>query len=239
MEILSKSNYKNRQFSFKSKNCPIKPFVIETSKGSLFVEEMKEEDFDNVISFLFEAMKNIIKKRPFLKKPYGKQKNEYKQNFKYRLVHCLKKEDGDNSTILIAKNSHGKVEALADLQSFDEIDILTKNGFKDSQTGYIQDCYVSSKFRNQGVGNLMVDKLLKTAEGFFSNIFLCSEIPAINFYKRAGFSEFDTSNPTIKKIVDYILSIRGDKDFVKPMLKTLTAENNWHLRMIDLIRNQK
>ncbi len=184
-------------------------------------------------------MKSVIKKRPFLKKPYGKQKNEYKQNFKYRLIHCLTKEDGCNSTILTAKNPHGKVEALADLQSFDEIDILTKNGFKDLKTGYIQDCYVFSGLRNQGVGNLMVDKLLKTAEGFFSNIFLCSENTAINFYKRVGFYELDTSNPDIKKVVDYILSIRGDKDFVKPMLKTLTSENNWHLRMINLINNLK
>ena len=238
MNNLSVNNYnrKNNQFSFKSKNCPINPFIIQTKKGHLFIEEMKREDLNKTSSFLFDSMKGLITKRDYLKKPYGKQKMEYKSYLKYLLIHCLEKADG-NSTILIAKDSHGKVKALTNLQHFDEIDVLMQNGFKDLNTGYIQDCYVAPKFRNQGIGKIMMDKILKTAEGHFFDIFVCSENPAVDFYKGKGFSSLDASNPIVQKVLSYILEIRGDKNYVTPMLKTLNFKNNWEQRMLVLMKN--
>lgn len=238
MNILSTSAYYNynEQFNFKSKNCPVKPFSIQTKNGLLTVEEMKMQDLNKTASFLFDSMKNLITKRIYLKKPSGINQFMYRKYLKNLLIHCFEKEDG-NSTILIAKDSKNKIKAITDLQSFDEIDVLAKNGFKDAQTGYIQDCYTATEYRNQGIGKIMLDKILATADGQFSDIFVCSENSSVNFYKKLGFSIIDTSSPIKQKVVNYILNIRCDKDFITPMLKTLTPENNWDLRMMDLIKD--
>lgn len=225
----------NKQFSFKSRNCPVAPFTIITTKGNLFVEEIKKRDLDKTLSFYLEVLLESVKSWEHLRNPSEEKRLKHMKYLKSFLTHCLEKEDG-NSTILIAKDASNNVKAITDLQYYDEVDFLSGNGFKDLKTGYIQNCYIAPEYRSQGIGQMMLGKTLKTAENHFTDIFLCSEHPAVNFYKKAGFSVLDTTNPLLKKIIDYILPIRGDGNYVTPMSKIIDPEKPWWDRMIKLIK---
>lgn len=229
------SNNQNRILSFGSKNCPIDPFTVQTTKGPLFVQEMPKRDLEKTASFSFDVALNSFKSWEQWKNCSKGEKVYFTKSIERLLKHNLAKKDG-NSTLLIAKDTKGDVKALFDLQSFDSIDFLHSNGFKDSKTAYIENCLVSAEYRSQGIGQKLIGKLLKTADNHFTDIFLCAENPAVNFYKRSGFSTLDTSNPAIKKISDFILSARIDRDDITLMSKSLNQADPWWARMVKLIK---
>lgn len=221
--------------SFKSINCPVSPFTITTAQGTLSIKEMQRKDLNKTVSFFLKVLPESVKSWEGLKNASTWEKQYYTKHLRSWLTHCIKKEDG-NSTVLIAKDEKEKVKALADLQYFDEIDALIHDGFKDLQTGHIQNCYISPEYRGQGLGKILLDKLLGTAEGHFTDIFLCSERPSINFYEKSGFSKMDGTDPVMKKVINYILSVRASQDTVIPMSKALDARSPWWLRMAELIK---
>ncbi len=221
---------------FKSKNYPLSPFTIKTQTGKkLFAQEMNICDLDNTLDFLLDVLLKSVKSWEHLRNPSQEAREMHLKYLKKFLTNCINKEDG-NSTILIAKDQEGKIKAFVDMQYFDEIDILAKDGFKDLKTGYIQNCYTDLEYRNQGVGKIMLNKILTTAQNYFTDVFLCSEIAAQRFYEKNGFSLLDKSNLTIKKVTDYILKIKNEENSVIPMSKSIDPDNPWWERMAKLLK---
>ena len=226
------NNNQNRILSFGSKNCPIEPFTIQTTKSPLFVEEMPNKDIWKTLNFEFDCLTTSVAAwEPY--KNCSKAHRSYFLSYLGKfLKHCRDKNDG-NSTILIAKDLNNDVKALFNLQSLDKSIIAEVD---DPKTAYINDCFVDAQYRSQGVGQKIIDKNLKTADGRFSDILLTADNKAINFYKRVGFSALDTTNPEIKKVSDYILNLRRDRDCLTLMSKSLNPADPWWARMVKLIK---
>lgn len=238
MKILSVYNYQaqsngKKQFlNFNSKNYPIKSFVVQTKKGPIFVEELSEIDKYKAAAFSLgyeletfpPAIKNLKSIRD------KKEKIRYFESIHRRI---LNKEDG-NSTILIGKDSKKRIVALVSMHNFDEFARLEEE-FMDTRTGYIEECILNAKYRGEGLGTVMLNEILKTADNHFTDIFLEANNRAVTFYTRAGFKPFNISNSIIRKVSDYILNNRGDRDLITLMSKSLDYLNPWWERIIRCI----
>lgn len=220
----------NNQVQFSSRNYPIAPFTIQTSSDPLFVEELSKADYHKAADFSFncglEAFPDWAEdwKNSTVKEKIARVKNGEKL-----YIEIMNKKDG-NSTVLVGKDPKNDIKALFSMQNFDEFRWL-KEKFKDVKTGFVEECMIDAKYRGQGIGKVIFDKILKSADGHFTDIFLEADNNAINFYTRAGFSPLDTSNPLIKKISDYILMHRKDRDLITLMSKSLDQSNPWWARI--------
>lgn len=234
MRILLTSGYqigsnKKQYLTFCSRNHPIEPFIVQTKKGPIFMEELSEIDKYKAAAFSFRyeletfpiAAKNL--------KGISDKKGKI-QYFEKIHSRILEKEDG-NSTILIGKNSKKRVVALVSMHSFDEFARLEEE-FLDLKTGYVEECILDAKYRGEGVGTTILNKILETADNHFTDIFLEANNKAVNFYTRAGFERFNVFLPIRKKIYDYILKNRGDRNLITLMTKTLDYSNPWWERII-------
>lgn len=222
--------------SFGSKNCPIKPFLIQTSKGPLSVMEMQQSDFIKTINFYFDCCVDSINDWKKLKNCSDTHRKYYLGHIGRFLKRSENKPDG-NTTILIAKDSANQVKALFDMQSFNESLVSNRKKFSDLKTGYVNDCLVDAEFRSQGVGAKMLNKLLKTADGHFTDVFLVAVNPqAAEFYKRLGFKHLDKSNIFISKLDEVFLSRWVDKRDLSSMVKPIDFQESWWKRLIPLIK---
>lgn len=225
----------NKTLSFGSKNCPVKPFAIQTQFGPLQVEELKTSDLTKAAKY---SVGSSVEAYESWRTPYEKLDKKGKKSWitfvKDRYIKILNKTDG-NSTILVAKNSKGKIKAIFTMQNFDEFK-NNAGGFADSKTGYIEECMTSSKYRGQGIGKIMINKLIETARGNFTDIVLEGENKALAFYGREGFKPLDLSNPSIKKISDFIMKARDDSYTFTVMNKTLDPSNPWWKRIAASIK---
>lgn len=217
-------------YSFGSKNCPIKPFKINTNNGVLFAKEISKKDLLDSGAFSFECALESLPfmqiQRDILSKDTFLIGNLYANFHKQTLA----KKDG-NSTILIAKDSNHKIKALFTIESFDEF-ARKENGFSDVRTGYIGECMIAPEFRRQGIGKILLDKILQTSKGYFSDIFLESSNESVGFYNKAGFEVLNTSISAIRKINNYILTNRSDRDYITLMSKSLDPKNPWWQRIV-------
>lgn len=226
---------RNSNLSFGSKNCPIDSFVIQTTNGPLYVEEMPEKDFAKSSVFAFDNVLNSFDSFAEVRKGPDKIKLALLQVIKKDLKHCIDKKNG-NSTVLIATDLNDNIRALFNLESFDNMAFAQESGFEEPRTAYIQHCLVDEKYRSQGVGQEVIHKLLKTADGNFTDVFLSAENKALNFYKRESFEPLDISNPTIKKVSEFLLTYRPDKPYITLMSKSLDNADPWWARMVKLIK---
>lgn len=232
MNILKTSNI-NTNCSFGSKNCPIESFTIQTKNGPLHVEELSKRGIYQAGAFTFNITVNSI---PVYEK-YRQMSNFYKlvniSVFADITSGILKKKDG-NSTILVAKDAKNKIRALFSMQNFDKLKDSKGKPF-DLKIGSIEDCLIDENYRNEGIGSILLNKLLKTANGYFTDIVLIANNRAVNFYKRAGFTPLDKSNPSIDKIKFNIPGFGINQEFVTLMSKSLVPSKSWWERAVTFI----
>lgn len=223
----------NNQLTFKSKNCPIEPFTIQTKFGPLRVEELSKKDIKKASNFAFYSNVEAFSdwqngynnandtQRDYLVKWYEKKHAD------------ILKRNGGNSTILVAKDSENNFKAFFSLLKFDE---FSDSKVVDAKTGHLDECMIDAKYRGQGIGRIILDKILTTANGNFTDVIGEADNNALDFYKRAGFYELDTSNPAVKKISDFILSGRHDRDLITLISKPIDASNPWWKRVAKQIK---
>lgn len=232
MKINNVSKSNNKVLKFGSRNNPIAPFVIQTSKGPLFASEIKQKDIPQTANFELDCLTKSVKAWM----TYYEDNPDYKEfiidYLSKALNRCKRKKDG-NSTVLIAKDVNNKVKSLFVVQSLDN-SVLKK--IRDPKTGYIDSCFVSEEYRYQGIGRMLINKLLETCKGVFSDIYLAADNAAVNFYEKTGFAPLDTKSPEIKKVSDYILNLRSDREFITIMSKSLDTGNPWYTRLAKIIK---
>jgi len=225
-----------KQVSFGSKNHPIEPFVIKTKKGPLFVEELSENDIPKAAKFEMDFYEKEFPIWGVSTK--NKSKAEIKRFLSYLAIRqksVLSNKEG-NGTVLVAKNFWGQVKALFQVEHFCALQSFMG---KDEKTAHVETCFIDGKYRSQGIGKILFEKLLETTKGRFTDIYLEAENKAVSFYKRAGFEPLDTSNPALKKISDCVLTHRPDRDEITLMSKTLDPANPWWKRVAKQLEHIK
>lgn len=231
--IINKINNKYNQ-TFGSENYPIRPFEIKTNVGNLAVQELSESDHKIAAIYILNFLKENF---PWWTN-YLKNMSDFNDSWILKWVMDTQitapSVKNSNTTILIGKNQHDEIKSFFSICNFDKSS-EAKGNIIDKKTGHIPFCLLSNEYRSQGAGRILLDKLLNTADGNFTDIFLEAENKAVNFYKRAGFLELDLTNPLINKISDYILSERQDRDTITLMSKSLDAANPWWKRIIKFL----
>lgn len=217
---------KNNNLSFGSRNYPIKPFKIQTKRGDLLVEELTEQDGWKAAKFAIDCTLNSIPPYTYGSNidPISKLINTALFKLSDKLT--LGKKDG-NSTIIVAKDSKGKIKAFISMSSIGKIRKCPKEAC--AKIGYGNDILVDRDYRNMGVGQVLSDKIMQAAKGHFTDIIIPANYGAINFHQRNGFEELDLSNPKIQKIIQYLPEI-GNENFIF-MSKSLTPQAPWWERL--------
>lgn len=220
----------SNNLSFKSRNCPIKPFTIETKHGPLYIAELAKKDQWKDAYF---TINNVITSIPPYK--YNPHLNFIDRlcgiiTTKYGKSDRLRKKDG-NSTILIAKDKQGKTRGTLTLESLKPIYDI-KFGKHNLGIGFVRDFFIDSKYRNQGIGAIMLDSILRTTKGQFSDVLLIANNDAVSFYKRNGFEIVDDSTYAVRKII--YSAAEGNLEYSTAMSKSIDGKNSWIERAIKI-----
>lgn len=230
MNIQPPLNTKN--LSFSSKNRPIPQFVVKTDYGPLFIKELPKADINKAGVFSFQCATEAFPWLSWCKDLPYEDKVDQVKNLIDSHRDTLAKPDG-NSTILIGKDPKGKIQALFSLESFDDL-TRVRYDFEDAKIGYIHECMVASKYRSQGLGKVLLDKLLEAGKGVFSDIFLEANKSerVVKFYKEAGFKPLDASNQKMRETIDFILSTKFNASHMIVMSKALDPVNSCWKKLV-------
>lgn len=217
---------KYRAINFKSKNNPIKPFIINTPNGKLYVREFQENDSnfekqsENLAKFLLNAFRNNTKDPWFLSLKDEKKFKDATKHFTEYYKSMFKKDDG-NLTMLIANNNKNQLCGAVVTNT------LNESGVSDSQTCYIDSIAVSPKYRKCGVGRILMEKAISCSKDIYTDTFLISDNMAVDFEIKNGYKSLDYSNQSERKIIDKINENRKDyPDYVTYMHKKLKDNND-------------
>ena len=211
-----------RPTNFKSRNNPIKPFVVNTPKGKLYVREFSKVDAGStkeakkLATFFLDSFINNTKDPWFLSLKQNNEKyDDAITHFTDYYRSMFKKDDG-NLTMLVAHNKDKKLCGAVVTNTFNE------SGVNDSLTCYIDSVAVSPKFRKCGVGRLLMDKAISCSFDVYKDAFLASDNLAVPFQLKNGFKPLDYSNINQQKIINKINANRGDyPDYITFMYKNL------------------
>jgi ribosomal protein S18 acetylase RimI-like enzyme len=222
----------NSNLSFTSKLSPIKPFTINTKNGRLFVSEATKKDFSsrnfckNLSKFFCQNFASHTKNPDWLifnNSSHREIRNAILETFSKSIQ--SKFRDNDNTlTILVARDSHNKIQGACISHGFDEVPASK------TTTCYIEDIAVSPKFRGFGVGKILLDKTLKSAQKTFTDVFLTGEALAEGFYRKLGFTHLNPKNKLQKNIIDYLAHERSDfPQYIKFLTKPLQKDKSrWY-----------
>lgn len=168
---LNYSSCKTTKFS--SRNCPVAPFSM--LNGRLHIKEITAKDkqeLRDALQFynIFLGYEN--------NKPNGVSKKEFSKVFSD--IRKTLKHDKD-ATILVGRNSDDNVAAMFYLCR-DQVC---------SRAAVVKACFLDNEFVHQGVGKVLLNKLLESARGHFRLCWLMSKKDSVEFYENAGFSRIE------------------------------------------------
>lgn len=218
--------------TFESRNCPIKPFTIPTKKGALFVEELTIKDMKKAAEFQYDCILDLDKKSENPPRMTSFDRLSNLQMFKELYLKTLWIGKRDNTILIIKdkKEAEGKVKGIIFLKNYDRF--YKKKGYKtyNLNVGFINDFLIDEQYRNEGVGSILLNEIIKTAKGRFSDILLLARNKkALSFYERNGFKSVDLSAPEIRKLPYYVFGCENDN--TKLMEKSLDPSNPWRKRI--------
>ena len=215
--------------SFGSLNSPIKNFRINTPMGRLYVQEIrlkeKSIDFAYKISKFFND--NFIDGstdplwKKYLKPEKALQYHGKNQRYANYLKNLFKNDDG-NTTILLARDGKNDIKAAILTLSYNETPTL-----KDSKLFNMEALAVDKAYRNQHIGQRLIEKVLesarktvnkKTGTPQFSDAIMTGYEKAVPLYKKLGFRELEQD--TYKKRLFY-KELTKERDDIPQYVKLL------------------
>ena len=220
---------------FQSRNCPVKPFELRFLDETLTVRELSLRDKSACNKLARFTVAGFIESTPEWEYLKDESYSVVHQQIKYvrDLYDKILSKKNKNNTVLIAEDSKKNIKASFILESFNEIP-----GIKDEKTGYLTQCLIDKNYRGLRLGSVIIEKLLETAQGCFTDIFTEANPNAIGFYKRAGFEELDFSNPLLKRIGEKIRKHRKESETVL-ISKSIDSSNPWYERIGERFRDFK
>lgn len=186
------------QISFCSKNSPVVPFVYDAGEEKVLIKELPRSQTSDYTRFAFEQ--NIAESSDW--KEYFSQKtpeetdyflSQWENKHYYAMLH----PDGNN-TALVGLNRDGKIVAGLSLKALDPHPIV--NNFRNPQVGYLSCCQVDKSYRQKGLAQKMLEAVMGSANGYFTDIYLESQRKAHSLYQRLGFLDLDMNNPSVKNL---------------------------------------
>lgn len=220
--------YSNRNnVYFSSKNCPIEPFVIQTSNGPLYCEELQKSDINKAAKFSYRTSINEFPswKKEFKTATYTDRKNQFLD-----YINDFHKPFKDNnSTVLIGKNSNSEIKVLFSLFPYKTY------WLKDRSLAHLEECMIAPEYQRKGIGRIFLQKIEKTTIGNFTDILGEAYKKATGFYINNGYNFLDQKNPQMKRASDYIMSIYPEPNITKLVTKNLDSSNVWWKRFANIL----
>ena len=172
--------------------------VVATSKNGKSLVFADEKGDQEELEFIVNKNDELrIDKKYLLRKSVEIESFEKGiDKAKYMKIKALNSDDRDRHTDIVAfkalLNSMGKCEGAV---IYNENEIISGGFITFSQKiSLITDVYTNDKYRNQGYGKQIVEKLLKLSKN--ESVYLVSKEHNLNFYKKCGFE-------IVKEIYDY------------------------------------
>ena len=172
--------------------------VVATSKNGKSLVFADEKGDQEELEFIVNKNDELrIDKKYLLRKSVKIERSEKGiDKAKYMKIKALNSDDRDRHTDIVAfkalLNSMGKCEGAV---IYNENEIISGGFITFSQKiSLITDVYTNDKYRNQGYGKQIVEKLLKLSKN--ESVYLVSKEHNLNFYKKCGFE-------IVKEIYDY------------------------------------
>ena len=172
--------------------------VVATSKNGKSLVFADEKGDQEELEFIVNKNDELrIDKKYLLRKSTNCNNPEKGMNrADYMKIKILNNEDKDKHNDIVAfkslLNSMGKCEGAV---IYNENEIISGGFITFSQKiSLITDVYTNDKYRNQGYGKQIVEKLLKLSKN--ESVYLVSKEHNLNFYKKCGFE-------IVKEIYDY------------------------------------
>ena len=172
--------------------------VVATSKNGKSLVFADEKGDQEELEFIVNKNDELrIDKKYLLRKSVKFESSEKGiDKAKYMKIKALNSDDRDRHTDIVAfkalLNSMGKCEGAV---IYNENEIISGGFITFSQKiSLITDVYTNDKYRNQGYGKQIVEKLLKLSKN--ESVYLVSKEHNLNFYKKCGFE-------IVKEIYDY------------------------------------
>ena len=201
------------QISFTSKLYPIKPFEVLTDKGPILIKELSKNELNKSADFYIDSSIEF----------YGPTDNYWRDlsgfwkemaisNSKKQFKKVLKGSEGN---VLIGMDKNNDVKAVLTLKNL-------KN-FRQGKVGLMENFVVDKELRGQGLGKIMMDKILKTTKPF-SDLVMSANSTLTEFYSKFGFKQFNIEQISDDKYYKPILEILFKNYEIKittPMLKIL------------------
>ena len=221
--------------TFTSRNNPINDFKIVTNKGTLLVKEFTHKDASDrekvfsLAKFFLDGFISNTEDPAFLRFAKPENKQMYLK-FLDRMTEYYKamfKNDDGNLTVLVAKDDKDKLAGAIVSNT------LNEEGVSEKATCYLDSIAVAPHLRNNKVGAILENTILEWAKNIYTDVFLASDNLAIGFQLKNGFRVLNYSNPSERRIIDKINSVREDyPDYVTYMDKKI-AESSvpWYERV--------
>ncbi len=180
-----------------SESNEITAVVTKSRNGKNLVFADKNSD-KTELDFIIDISNELQIDKKYLLRKSAICKNPQKgiDRADYIKIKSLNKDDKDKHNDIVAfktlLNSMGKCEGAV---ISNETETISGGFITFSQkTSLITDIYTNEKYRNQGYGKQIVEKLLKLSKN--ENVYLVSKEHNLEFYKKCGFE-------IVKEIYDY------------------------------------
>lgn len=222
---------------FKSRNNPVKPFELETSRGTLKVQEftndnanIKKEIRDLAKFFLDGFISNtdapwfVQYKNPANKEQYLKCIDTFSDYYKDMFCH-----DDGNLTVLVAKNDKNKICGAIVTNTLNEAGVF------EPTTCYVDSIAVAAEYRKNGIGSTLMQRAIDCSKDVYTDVFLASNNKAVPFELKNGYRILNYDNPLERKIIDIINAHRQDypeyTTFMDKKLRNHETNKPWYERI--------
>lgn len=207
--------------NFQSKNNPIKPFVINTKVGRLFVSETPIEEFKDrkflrkILRFFIENFASSTKDPYWLRFKDTSNRGRMIDFYEDYMRPTINKDDG-NMSLLVARDKTGKLCGACWSHSYRQIPEAQET------TCYIEALAVDKKYRGCRLGERLLNVTLNANKKTFTDVFLRGEMYAVGFYKRMGFDVMSESIPAQQPVMKILAEMgEGYPDYIKFFTKAL------------------
>ena len=228
------NNYNS--ISFSSLRCPVKPFTIETSKGTLYCSEMdytktyKTSFYKKLGQFFLDIFANTSA-HPFWKKCRKPtlEKDVYDDYIKSTVSDYIKYFSDPDTTVILAKDKRNRLVGAIHTRKLN-----LEHKIKDEDTLYIDGLAVNPKYRGQNVGKTLLEKVLEASKERFSQVFLVAYTESAKFYEKLGFERMNPKDKAQRYAIKRLSNIRIDypqyADYLQKDLGKKLPEN-WYERI--------
>lgn len=228
------NNYNS--ISFSSLRCPVKPFTIQTSKGTLYCSEMdytkiyKTSFYKKLGQFFLDIFANTSS-HPFWKKCRKPtlDKKVYDDYINSSVSDYIKFFSDPDTTVIFAKDKRNRLIGAIHTRKLNLNKVL-----RDEDTLYVDGLAVNSKYRGQNIGKTLLEKVLDASKERFSQVFLVAYKESAKFYEKLGFERMNPKDSSQRYAIKKLSAVRIDypqyADYMQKDLGKKPAQN-WYERI--------